>query len=209
MPSKYCLSMSGSSVRRAETVETANLYLELGDWSEVRKRVIEDNVYQLNAESSRKRVSGELIKRLRTLSDAELRFLVDSYGDDHFVKSDGSLDETTIVTRTTSVLLERGLERRPGIQEVDGVWLYPSEYFNPKDFLTGEVHVTENTRSIHHFSMSWYTPLEKERYEAMSRMLKRGMGRRRAEVLSKLVATVKMRDATYLTDKLRRIAGRW
>lgn len=82
MPSKYCLSMSGSSVRRAETVETANLYLELGDWSEVRKRVIEDNVYQLNAESSRKRVAGELIKRLRTLTDAEIRFLVDSYGDD-------------------------------------------------------------------------------------------------------------------------------
>jgi hypothetical protein len=136
------------------------------------------------------------------------RAILDSYRDDHFVKSDGSLDETTIVTRTTSVLLERGLERRPGIQEVDGVWLYPSEYFNPKDFLTGEVHVTENTRSIHHFSMSWYTPLEKERYEAMSRMLKRGMGRRRAEVLSKLVATVKMRDATYLTDKLRKIAGR-
>ena len=136
------------------------------------------------------------------------RAILDSYRDDHFVKADGSLDETTIVTRTTSVLLERGLERRPGIQEVDGVWLYPSEYFNPKDFLTGEVHVTENTRSIHHFSMSWYTPLEKERYEAMSRMLKRGMGRRRAEVLSKLVATVKMRDATYLTDKLRKIAGR-
>lgn len=82
MSSKYCLSMSGSSVRRAETVETAILYLELGDWSEVRKRVIEDNVYQLNAESSRKRVAGELIKRLRTLTDAELRFLVESYGDD-------------------------------------------------------------------------------------------------------------------------------
>lgn len=82
MPSKYCLSMSGSSVRRAETVETARLYLELGDWAEVRRRVMVDNVYQLNAESSRKRVAGELIKRLRMLSDTELRFLVDSYGDD-------------------------------------------------------------------------------------------------------------------------------
>lgn len=74
--------MSGSSVRRPETIETARLYLELGDWAEVRKRVIDDNLYMLNAESSRKRVAGELIKRLSTLTDDEIRFLVDSHLDD-------------------------------------------------------------------------------------------------------------------------------
>lgn len=31
MPSTYSLSMSDSSVRRPETVETARLYLDLGD----------------------------------------------------------------------------------------------------------------------------------------------------------------------------------
>ena len=82
MPSTYCLSMSGSSVRRPETVETASIYLELKDWTETRRRVIAENVYQLNAESSRKRVAGELIKRLRTLTDEEIRFLVDSHLDD-------------------------------------------------------------------------------------------------------------------------------
>ena len=82
MPSSYSLSMSGSSVRRPETVETARLYLDLGDWNAVRKQVVEDNLYQLNAESSRKRVAGELVKRLRTLTDDEIRFLVGSYGDD-------------------------------------------------------------------------------------------------------------------------------
>ena len=82
MPSNYSLSMSGSSVRRPETLETARLYLETGDWAETRKRVIDDNLYQLNAISSRKRVAGELIKRLRTLTDDEVRFLVHSYGDD-------------------------------------------------------------------------------------------------------------------------------
>ena len=43
---------------------------------------MEGNLYQLNAESSRKRVAGELIKRLRTLTDDEIRFLVDSHLDD-------------------------------------------------------------------------------------------------------------------------------
>lgn len=82
MPSKYCLSMSGSSVRRPDTLATARTYLELGDWTKTRKHVVDANLYQLNAESSRKRVSGELVKRLQTLSDEEVRFLVDSYGDD-------------------------------------------------------------------------------------------------------------------------------
>lgn len=82
MSSTYCLSMSGSSVRRPETLETARLYLDLGNWADVRKQVVESNVYQLNAESSRKRVAGELIKRLRTLTDDEIRFLVDSHLDD-------------------------------------------------------------------------------------------------------------------------------
>lgn len=82
MSSSYCLSMSGSSVRRPDMLATARLYLELGDWSKTRKRVVEDNLYQLNAESSRKRVAGELVKRLNTLGDKEIRFLVDSYGND-------------------------------------------------------------------------------------------------------------------------------
>ena len=78
----YSLSMSGSSVRRPETLETARMYLEIGDWKEVRRRVIDENVYQLNAISSRKRVAGELVKRLSTLTDDEVNFLVSSYGDD-------------------------------------------------------------------------------------------------------------------------------
>ena len=82
MSSTYCLSMSGSAVRRPETLATARIYLDLHDWTKVRQSVVEENLYQLNAESSRKRVAGEIIKRLRTLSDKEIRFLVNSYLDD-------------------------------------------------------------------------------------------------------------------------------
>ena len=78
----YPLSMTGSGARRSESVLTAALYLETGNWSAVRKRIVEDNEYQMNTESSLKRVAGELIKRLKTLSPGELRFLVESYGDD-------------------------------------------------------------------------------------------------------------------------------
>ena len=74
--------MSGSSVRRPDTLATARTYLEQRDWAKTRKQVVDENLYQLNAESSRKRVAGELVKRLQTLTDEELSFLVASYGDD-------------------------------------------------------------------------------------------------------------------------------
>ena len=138
------------------------------------------------------------------------RALLTSYQGDHFVKLDGTYDTTTIVARTTKILTEHGLKSRPGIQEVDGVWIYPRDYFNPKDFQTGDINITENTRSIHHFSMSWLTPPEKRRHEIYARMMKRGMPRRRAEIVSKLLALVEMCDLTYFREKIRKTAsGRW
>ena len=58
------------------------LYNEVGDWDEVRRTIVEENLFQLNAVSSRKRVAAEVVKRLRTLTDGELAFLEGSYGDD-------------------------------------------------------------------------------------------------------------------------------
>ncbi len=82
MSTDYALSMSGASLRLPDVLITIRAYQEAGDWGEARRRIIDDNLYQLNAESSRKRVSGELVKRLRTLTDDELQFILDSYGDD-------------------------------------------------------------------------------------------------------------------------------
>lgn len=95
-----------------------------------------------------------------------------SYEADEFVKADGTFDQTTIVTRTTEILLSLGLKNVPGIQEIAGVTIYPSEYFNPKDFRTGKISMTANTRSIHHFGMSWYSESDKYRHKVESELLK-------------------------------------
>ena len=42
-----------------------------------------------------------------------------------------------------------------GLQVVDGVTIYPAEYFNPYDDPTGKLNKTHNTYSIHWYSMSW------------------------------------------------------
>lgn len=81
MSKDYPLSMTGSSARKAESLITARLYLELRDWNAVRKQIVENNEYQFNALSSLKRVSNELIKRLKTLTDEEVEFFANSYGD--------------------------------------------------------------------------------------------------------------------------------
>ena len=98
-----------------------------------------------------------------------------SYEGGHFVKTDGTLDTMTIVTRTTKVLLEHGMKLEPGIQEVKGVTIYPAEFFNPKDMLTGDVHITENTRSIHHFSMSWLGEKDLFEHRVGKRLRKLGL----------------------------------
>ncbi|MGI6217196.1 MAG: DUF1819 family protein [Coriobacteriales bacterium] len=82
MSKDYCLSMSGASARIPECLIAVREYLDCGDWNKVRRRIIEDNLFQLNAPSSRKRITSELVKRLRTLNDDEIRFLNESFGDD-------------------------------------------------------------------------------------------------------------------------------
>lgn len=89
------------------------------------------------------------------------RDIIDSYEKDRFVKVDGSYDLTTVVTRVTNLLKENGLRDVPGIQEVAGVHIYPSEYFCPKDPLNLRLNLTENSYSIHHYDGSWTSGKEK------------------------------------------------
>ena len=81
--------------------------------------------------------------------------IIASYKEYHFVKPDGSLNLQTVVERVTAILLEKGLRPETGVQVVDGVFIYPSAWFNPTDLETGEVHIKPETHSIHHYDASW------------------------------------------------------
>lgn len=78
------------------------------------------------------------------------------YSQLNFIKEDGSYNITdAVVNITTRVLLKAGLENKKGIQILVGVVIYPSDYFNPFDDITGMLHKTKNTRTIHWYSKSW------------------------------------------------------
>lgn len=87
--------------------------------------------------------------------------MLDLYSSLHFINDDGKDNLKTIVQYTTEYLEQKGLNKVNDIQCVDGIWIYPKEYFNPYDYDAEELQITEFTRSIHHFAGSWLTPKER------------------------------------------------
>lgn len=55
----------------------------------------------------------------------------------------------------TDALLKFGLKQNGRLQELDDVMIFPADYFNPMDSTIGKLTKTENTYSIHRYSMSW------------------------------------------------------
>lgn len=64
----------------------------------------------------------------------------------------------TIVDHTTRVLKKYGFKGNGIVEDVVGIIVYPSEYFCPMNQWTGELKITENTYSIHHYTATWQTP---------------------------------------------------
>lgn len=81
--------------------------------------------------------------------------IIDAYANFHFLKDDGSLNLKTVVDYTTEMLMQDGLENKLGIQKVGDIYIYPSEYFCPINITTKRLHITPNTRTIHHYAASW------------------------------------------------------
>ena len=61
----------------------------------------------------------------------------------------------TIVAYTTELLFSEGLKNIGGIQHVGNITIYPSEYFAPINVISGRLHITGNTRTIHRYMGSW------------------------------------------------------
>ena len=53
-----------------------------------------------------------------------------------------------------------------------GIHVYPADYFNPMDSATGKLTKTENTYSIHWYSMSWM-PQRKQIRAKIGRVIRR------------------------------------
>lgn len=82
--------------------------------------------------------------------------ILEYYSQLNFINNDGSYNtKDAVVNITTRELIKAGLKNTVGTQNVADVTIYPSDYFNPFDDLTGRLNKTENTRTIHWFTKTW------------------------------------------------------
>lgn len=84
-----------------------------------------------------------------------IKKMLDFYEGKHFKFIPDGIGQLTIVHIATEVLNQAGLKKQPGIQLVNDVWIYPTEYFCPINLKTGRIHIEANTRTIHHYAGTW------------------------------------------------------
>lgn len=83
------------------------------------------------------------------------RKMVDYYSHHHFVGWNGKNTGNVTLQATQFLDYDHKQVLEGGIVSVSDLFIYPIEYFCPLNYYTGEMHITENTRTIHHYMASW------------------------------------------------------
>ena len=96
------------------------------------------------------------------------------YENNSFVSYDDSKKLTVCQEYTTEILKGYGLKvpDTGEIQVVNGIHVYPSEYFCPYDHRTFQMKKTANTYAIHHFASSWWDKKRKSDYKKLKLRIK-------------------------------------
>lgn len=107
----------------------------------------------------------------------------DEYKNLSFIQEDGTVDLLTTPARTSEYMRKRGFRQENAIQTIDGMVIYPTEYFSPKQYDRKKICVTENTYSIHHYAESWKNDEERQREEEWLKLVQK-YGNKCAEIIS-------------------------
>jgi len=94
--------------------------------------------------------------------------MLDTYAGIPFANPDGTYNITPSPVYTSKIMEGEGFALNNTRQSIKNIELYPSEYFCPKDWRSGEMDITENTHTIHHFMASWWN--DEKRKEHASEM---------------------------------------
>ncbi|WP_066458429.1 DUF1819 family protein [Castellaniella caeni] len=78
----YRLSFTTGGLFHQESLRLAEVHQQLGDWDSTWAHALDSNLLQARTQSTLRRTSRELVLRLQTLSDQELRLLLDGTPDE-------------------------------------------------------------------------------------------------------------------------------
>lgn len=121
--------------------------------------------------------------------------LIEIYKNLHFISMDGSINYKTIVKYTTELLVKNGLAPNNDIQNIEGISIYPSDFFNPFDDTTGRLKISCNTHSIHWYSKTWIN--ESKFRRDLARVSHRILGSKLIPRIKKFIADLKNHKCNY------------
>lgn len=89
------------------------------------------------------------------------KIILDRYNNMSYINMRGNTSDT--VVRIVNGILKREMPNANfnEITKIKDTTIYPPEYFGPKNYYTGEIVLTENTYTIHHYAASWTTKKKK------------------------------------------------
>ena len=110
------------------------------------------------------------------------------YNQQIYLDVDGTYNNMTIVSYTTKELYAHGMKPSEEMQEVEGIWIYPADFFCPMDSTTGIITKTKRTVAIHHYDCSWMDHGSMSfRIHQLKNCIYRMIGQRNALLINRLL----------------------
>ena len=72
-----------------------------------------------------------------------------------YASMDFDINGGTVVKHTTDIFHLHGFDGTNRLQKVGNITVYPDDVFCPMDSTTGLLYLTDDSRSIHHYSCTW------------------------------------------------------
>ncbi|MGT2941084.1 glycosyltransferase family 32 protein [Streptococcus cristatus] len=96
-----------------------------------------------------------------------VKSMLDVYENRKFVLEDGSYNKVPCPAANTVGLLSRGLKigitESKSVQNLEGLRVYPEEFFNPLNADTQQLKITKDSYTIHHYTASWLSSSSKNK----------------------------------------------
>ena len=131
------------------------------------------------------------------------REFLNEYDEAVFLKENGEYDLTTNVVRITNACKKHGLVLNNTKQTIEGFTLFPSEFFCPKDYRTGDLHMTEHTYAIHYFAGSWIPEEQRKAFITLQKY-ERFFGEKDGELIYQAVKALKEEGLASLIGRIKR-----
>ena len=120
--------------------------------------------------------------------------ILEFYQKERFILEDGTQNTVTVVDHVTKIFEKKGFVIDGKEQLIEGIRIYPCEYFCAYDFITREFSITDQTICIHHYAATWASPKDK-----IMRKIK--------DRIKKVVGTERYKRLIYIKRKLFGVSG--